>query len=450
MNRLKLSLIFCLLWCSINLKAQNANAPLFVTQNGATNVVVIAQSVEATLAKIAAKYNVSQELLAVFNNKKTSDVFPENEEIIIPLVETNYIKKQNKSDNQNTYLGLYHQASANQELKELCRLYLVSASNILEWNQLKPNSNITGTNLLIGWLKVSAKDEMNTKALNDIKTSSKKITTSINSGINSVTKSMKDATNKLNINNLINTDSIAYDVTDEDTISRVSQPLVQLLTQDIFNEENKKLLASSGDKLKKSYAKVKGSIKNVIESEKDKNYEAKQKAIQAQKDKALLQETNTSLKKELDEKNNSTAVEINQKDNKEIITSEKTESIYDLAKNHNDEEKNDSENLSTEPDRNAKNNSNEKLTKHSNKLSGNAAWFYVGSTGGTFYVFTNYAPKGSIISIFNPVIKASIIATVLGPLTNEEIKSGQIALISDNAKADLKCDTQDFQVELDR
>ncbi len=457
----KTSLLFFVFNIAFNAFSQNKN-PLFVHQQNGTNVIITNKEEATLLSDIAREYNVSIELLSLFNSIDAKDSFAANQEIIIPLTETNYIKDKLVATNSNLYKPLYHQGIVTQNVQEISKQYLLPTTKLMEWNKITTGEISANTNLLIGWVRTSNLTKANggvvnsninngiksvSNGLSDLGTGTKKVVNKVGDEISEAGKSIKNVTQKINLNNLIDKDSLAYSNENVDTVTLIEPPLVYQLSDEIFKTENLKKVNVAGAKIKTGFQKTTKSIGDLINKAKAANIKnpiddsgtvaqklnynqnlkkhAQEEAAANEKQRLLLEKE--KLKQEA-EKNIEPSLEVKQN------TEEKTPSIYDLAKNNNTENSN-SENLSTEV---VGNEEQKKVVAVKPKASefkmGSAGWFYVGSTSGTYYIFTNYAPKGSIITVFDNKKSISIEAKVLGTLTAAEVQAGQIALLSDNAK----------------
>lgn len=67
-------------------------------------------------------------------------------------------------------------------------------------------------------------------------------------------------------------------------------------------------------------------------------------------------------------------------------------------------------------------------------MKGKVSFFYSGTAGAKFYVFTNLAGKGGIIKITNLSNTKYILAQVIGPMPEADRKRGVIVKLSDNSR----------------
>jgi hypothetical protein len=460
-NRKLLAIVIGLSFFAVKAFPQN-NTPYFVSQVNGTNVIIVKKSESMPLSLLAKEYSVSEELLSVFNNVERSESITANQEIVIPLTETNFIKDKLVATNSNLYRPLYHQGTENQSIQAISKMYLLPATKLLDWNKIKTSTITDNTQLLVGWLRttdplkpesvspITAGKKMVSSGINEISTGSQKVIEKVGDGLTDAGRRIKSTAQKLSINNFIDVDSLAYSAEDIDTTSIMEMPLVYQLSTEVMNADNLQLVNKTGEKIKTGFQSVKKSFKKLVDKKEDadakpkKSTAADKQKIQAEefaKNKAAFAaEEAAALQKEQDKK------EAAAKKLAEQMPTEPQETIYDLAKQNAQEAEID--NLTTEP----------KLTSAGVNItrtvaappkdfkSGRASWFYVGSTGGNYYIFTNFAPKGSNVNVFNSKTNKKIVAKVLGGLTAAEVQAGQIGLISENAKEDLG--SKDLEIDI--
>ncbi len=80
--------------------------------------------------------------------------------------------------------------------------------------------------------------------------------------------------------------------------------------------------------------------------------------------------------------------------------------------------------------------------------NGSASFFYAGTAGAKFYVFTNLANKGGIIKVTNLTNGRYILAEVIGSIPEEDRKRGFIIKLSDNAKLLLQANGKHFSAKV--
>jgi hypothetical protein len=81
-------------------------------------------------------------------------------------------------------------------------------------------------------------------------------------------------------------------------------------------------------------------------------------------------------------------------------------------------------------------------------MKGRIAFFYSGTAGAKFYVFTNLAAKGGIIKLTNLTNKKYILAQVIGPLPEVDRKRGYIVKLSDNSRRIIGVKSKSFTAKV--
>ncbi len=81
-------------------------------------------------------------------------------------------------------------------------------------------------------------------------------------------------------------------------------------------------------------------------------------------------------------------------------------------------------------------------------IKGRANFFYSGTAGAKFYVFTNLAGKGGIIKLTNLNNNKFILAKVIGPMPEVDRKRGYIIKLSDNSRRILDVKSKSFSVKV--
>jgi hypothetical protein len=151
---MKLVRLLTVLFCFINTaKAQQDS--LFISQIGNSNVVAIRLEVATTLLGICTDYNVSEEMLRLFNEYilPTDNIVKEGADVIIPLIETNYYRNISVKLQNGMYVPLYHTINANESIKDVCKNYFLPETSLRKWNNLMVDNIDEGTVLLVGWLR---------------------------------------------------------------------------------------------------------------------------------------------------------------------------------------------------------------------------------------------------------------------------------------------------------
>jgi len=81
-------------------------------------------------------------------------------------------------------------------------------------------------------------------------------------------------------------------------------------------------------------------------------------------------------------------------------------------------------------------------------MKGRIAFFYSGTAGAKFYVFTNLAAKGGVIKLTNLTNNKYILAQVIGPLPEVDRKRGYIVKLSDNSRRIIGVKSKSFTAKV--
>jgi hypothetical protein len=478
----KISTILLFLFCYNNINAQ-IDSNFVVSQNG-TNLIKLMVQESTTIKDISYRYNVSSELLALFNTYAVNDKILPNAIVTIPLTETNYYKNTSIGSNQG-FVPLFYIADETEKLVDVSRKFLIPEATLYKWNNLKSQSLQFGAALQIGWLKDNQinfatnttskilqsennlKYEPNRTFKDDIKSDYQNAKKKISKSVNQLGKSIKTITSSKSNqkqtttilpdtivgNPLVdNTAMIAIDsVPVKSNISFPKSSTKKLdLKKGFENTKNEigKTFTNIGTSINKGIDKIGGTKNKSYQKEqveKDARIKAESQKLKEQQEtkKAnLVIESNTKVADaeivnndtKLIEKPIENDMEIPkyQKDNEDAVLYEKKEKKSEEVK-------------IVEPKPiSTNNNSAQKI----NPKSGKAITFYAGAAG--FHLaYTDYAPKGSKIIVENKKNGKKIEATVLGPLQkNGQDSEGIFILLSDTVKKDLSPSGENFMVEV--
>ena len=127
---------------------------LFVTQQNGVNLVSISSTEVSTLQGVANMYNISADIISLFNQYTFTDKIPANESVLLPLTETNYFKLSTMNA-QMGYLPIYYQPTIEEKVIEISKRFLVSESTLYKWNALNSQDIIADKAILVGWLKTN-------------------------------------------------------------------------------------------------------------------------------------------------------------------------------------------------------------------------------------------------------------------------------------------------------
>jgi LysM repeat protein len=446
--------------------AQSADS-LFTSVLEGKNVLTVRFTSQMPLAKISNDYNVSEELLRLFNDKLPSKV-EAGDEIIVPLVESNYYKNTSLQLKNGMYLPLYHIVNEGETLLGIARSYLLPETSIMRWNDLTVAQVKQDDVLLIGWLRFGNQQTAFNKAedsrLQQIK-----------SGVGRTVQNAKEkiGTTANNVSDKIKENTKPVDVEKPSIIDSTKNALKDIRKDirsgvAVVNEKFKKLqddITKRSNKLTKnvstSYSKEKEKLDKERE-ERTKKKEAekqaklaaspvvkewvdtKKEAVKVQQEKSVQPEVKAPA-----------AVEVKEVPQQEVALDEvktnETNSLYDLAGTQNTEAvkeidaKTDEAKLLAELENAAEQKLKDKpqakqlvtnpKTKVTKKVA--AAWFYTGELGSEYFAITNLVAEGKLILITNPNTGKQVQATVMGKLSEDELASGLNLLLSSTAQAAL-------------
>jgi LysM repeat protein len=412
---------FYLLFFACNLIINSIIAQItqdFVVANDdGASIIKQKTQVEMSLLDIAEDFNISIDLLKLFNNYSDTQVLNIGTEINIPLTETNYFKNTKISTNNAVYYPVYYIPNTNDNMVSVCKKFFVTEFNLMNWNNLKTTDIGTKDKLQIGWYKYGQNNNITNKekaanrvAFNtqssfkeDVKRDWKSAQTKVRGVYNSVSKTKIQSNNgnktKPNLK-LIEKEKLKTDFN-----SAVDR------TKETFVTAGEKIQSTvkqvGGNKVKKTTNPVKAIPKIEI---------------------AIIDTPKVELAGE----------KIPQETNQ-------PQGIYQLAGADTIVQINESEvgeaELSTINEM--------KPIQNTNTTSGKAGWFYSGPIGNEYYVFTNKANKGEYVWVEAKLDNSKKIkAKVLGPLKEEELENEQIILVSDNAKDYFKAGNQLIDVNV--
>ncbi len=416
--------VLILLIISINSLAQ-VNKFYVVPVDGA-NVVPIILKERTTWYNLAEDYNCALDLLKLFNEGST---LQENAVVNIPLTETNYFK--NTKVTSGIYQPLYFSVSNTDNVKTICKKFIVPESNLFSWNNLKDNSLASGQELQIGWFKngsINTSDIANKNYKSDV-AYNKQSTFKAD-----VKKDFNNAKNK--IKNLFS----AKTKKGNSTIT-INEQLIEnkKLESDINND-----IATNNKTVNKSNANSLTDFSNAKVWEKNKFKQDFNAAVKRTKTSLGFNATkpnavNTMVSNPITTKDSlANTKEMTKEVDK--IKEEKEEttktSIYDLAtinkSNVMDTTLTKKDIETEEITHKIESTTTTTSTIQKQVGKGNAGWFYSGAIGNEYYAFTNLATRGAYLEV--KYLTTTIKVKVLGQLKTEELNEDKVILLSDNAK----------------
>lgn len=411
---MKKVLLFSFMMISaICLRAQSENHK--VEMMDGNKVIVITNPSAIAAQDIAELYHVSLDVLAMYNQVNASAVFEANKEIIIPLSETNFFKTSSISSVNANFYPVYYTADTDESVTSICKKFLITTSTFTAWNKELDQNNISGLDVQVGWLKFGSKDG-DAATYNTFKQTDGSIKPiNFSSEIKSDWKIVKSEVNETwkNVSKSLNKGKASKEI-NKDVIVVVPKDVPN--TNTTKNSDNfKKELNTTWQSTKSGVSKTSAKVKNAFTK---KN---KQPAVKANEGNAQAQSNETKI-------DDNASVE-------PFVDSVSVDAVLNDAS--------DATEAAIEVAANTENTANK-----ANATSGNAAWFYSGSLGTTYHVFTNAAAKGTSIELLNPETNKKITATVLGPLSKDEEEQGTVFIVSENAMQPLGAKREIIQLKM--
>lgn len=369
-----------------------------------------------TFYSIAKKYYVRPSTLAICNNMDQVVTIRNKKVLYIPLTETNYYKIRNTDNGNTVFRELIHIVKSGQDTKQITQEYFITQDQLINWNAGKNIKELKlGEKLVIGFLKYDLNNEYDAPAYiaeekYNFGTEREKAEAEVDYGIVNTKKVKKKkiytAPTKL---------KAPKPAAEEPTvvINQISEKEKDFLKKNKKEKKQKKKLFTS------SYAKQKAEREEAIQ----KRIEARRKIIakEERKQAAIVRKENILEQKIKEKEKQVLAEQAADIENKTTTTKVKNVAPINIVKVENEKE---DPFISTKLQR---------LTLLKNS-TGKATFYYSGTAGAKFYVFTNLAKKGGIIKIKNTQSGRFILAEVVDELPSDDHSKGVLVKISDNAK----------------
>jgi hypothetical protein len=455
-------LIVAFLIGSLTAMAQDADS-LFTSVVDGKHVLVV-QSVQSTsIAKLANDYNVSQELIRLFN-ENIQNVIEPNRAVVIPLTEQNYYKNPSVGMKDGKYIPLLHTAEEGESLTTIARHYIVSETSLMRWNNKTTVATTPEELILVGWIRFGNKTTSFSKSApatdsristvkQDVTNTVKTVGTKVGSAAKEVTQaklprpSILDSTQKA-FKNLGKDINAGFNVVNErfkklqDNVTTRSTKLTQNVQTSYARERAKRLRADSiardqRQTQKQASKKVNIGAAVVVEETRDASTQGEQTTPEGE---AAPEAAAPEVPVVVDEQDASSLYDIGSTsavvaDSAVSAPSEVDEAtalIEQAEKAYQQQQQTKQAKAAT--------------FKVKNEKPCVAGWFYSGELGSDYILITNMYPVGKEVRISNPTTGASVVAVVSGKLQPEELKSGITALISSSAQTALG--TSDNQAKL--
>jgi hypothetical protein len=475
--------LFMLSYC---VRAQS-NDSLFVQRQDNNNVIIATTATTTNLLNLSKEYNISAELLSIFNSVSRTETITKNTEIVVPLAESNYYKNTNLKFQNGTYVPLFYKVLQSESLIAICKKFIIPESSIYRWNNLQSANLNTNDVLLVGWLRFgNATAAIATNNTDETKKTVGETKQNFAKGFENVGQKFNTTLSKIGGKIKATSNSILKPKTATVSDKIVPPVITEVPKQKVENNtlsHIKKGAASTaitinkglkniGTSISKTTSKITGNMGTAYQRERASYYKIKTQdsldklAIENKKYNAPIKTITTENSIGLDIENKDVTSNNTSKLNTTIPDTETQKdtststALYGLAgitetatntktqAELNDEKLlEESEKLAEQKNKITTTESQVKPTqensitinKNLNYVSGKASWFYAGTLDKDYFVFTNVGIKNSDVAIVNPTNGISIIAKVMGALTEAEVASGLKLLLSDNAKSALNC-----------
>ncbi|MFM2386858.1 MAG: hypothetical protein RL660_1615 [Bacteroidota bacterium] len=446
---------------SLTAMAQDADS-LFTSVVDGKHVLVV-QSVQSTsIAKLANDYNVSQELIRLFN-ENIQNVIEPNRAVVIPLTEQNYYKNPSVGMKDGKYIPLLHTAEEGESLTTIARHYIVSETSLMRWNNKTTVATVPEELILVGWIRFGNKTTSFSKSApatdsristvkQDVSNTVKSVSTKVGSAAKEVTQaklprpSILDSTQKA-FKNLGKDINAGFNVVNErfkklqDNVTTRSTKLTQNVQTSYAKERAKRMRADS-------IARVQRQVQNQA----SKQVNSGAAVVVEEKQDAASQGVQTTPEGEAAPEAAAPEVPV-------VVDEEDASSLYDIGSTSPPadsagsapSEVDEATALLEQAEQAYQQQQQTKQAKAAtfkvkNEKPCVAGWFYSGELGTDYILITNMYPVGKEVRISNPTTGASVVAVVSGKLQPEELKSGITALLSSSAQTALG--TSDNQAKL--
>jgi LysM repeat protein len=456
--------------------AQSADS-LFTSMVDGRSMLVVQNQTEATMGKIAADYNVSEELLRLFN-EGIAPVVAANAPVMIPLTEQNYFKNPSMPTKDGRYIPLFHTVMQGEKLSDIAKQYIVAETSLMRWNSLSNTSIQADELLLIGWVRfgneqVAFNKQGSKSALGSVKEGVAETVSTAKVKVVSVKQKL--ATTTVTRPAIVDSTKKAFRNLGKDLgvgLQSVNEKFKQL--QDDVTNSTAKLTKN----VSTSYAKERDKhARELAARDAKKNTQSQTRtevATQASKTTQDMQTQETSAERAIDVP--STPQTMGEEQSRGIADTssaiaEDASSLYDLATGaDNEQEPSSAAEVASAPSAaDVASAQDAKILEEAEQRSSDlqapavqetkptvppsaqsldvaktkkaqpctAGWFYSGELGSEYLVITNIAAAGKDVVITNPLNGKKVRAVVTGKLNAEELRTGLTALLSSAAQQDL-------------
>ena len=490
MKKNLLSALFVLL-LSYVVNAQNYIVENYLGINCLAHNVVQGES----FYQVAQRYFVRPSTLALVNNIENTDIELSGQKLYVPLTETNFYKTTGLESSVFTFEPVFYKVMNETSASEIANVFFITDKDINQWNK-RMASPSSGDKVIVGWLKIEkdltkavapsfvakekiiygnteeraeAKEELVTKKsktttenqfpdyslpekiVPNIENEKKQIVAEKISKIENI--ELQKQVDPITRKDLI-VSGKAKLITEKKSINKTKvtelRPKLEEEKPEQITKAEKRFLAKKKVEPKKKkvgslWSKVKKLTKNSYARDKEKV--SVNKKIQKPGN-ILSKKTVKTKKPEVVKK---TEVEVIPKVNSEVKVSKVVKPIKKEAVKTVIDKTYKKEVVKTPTEKKEDplyvQNKLMKLTLLKS-LKGRVSFFYSGTAGAKFYVFTNLAGKGGIIKLTNLNNKKYILAQVIGPLPEVDRKRGYVVKLSDNSRRVLNVNSKSFSAKV--
>lgn len=465
-----LPIVLLLLLASLNCRA----GELLIENHLGINCIKHKVSIEETFYNVAQKFFVRPSTLAIVNNIEKTETIVSGSLLYIPLTETNFYTTKGLAGSRFAFEPALYKIENETKLSELADLFFVSIQNLKDWNTDRLPLH-KGDKVIVGWVKFENEIE---KIKTPLFVQKEKI-------IYGNSEEKRDAQKEIKeLNTTVKTKSFPdYSLPKDAVPSKVGLNKDATEKKEVEKRIAKEKLRSNNSQNEKAKQKVKKKV--VLSKRKEKvpqNTQANdentnQKITNSEREFLKKRETNSKPKKKsgfISKVRKLTKNSYSRDKNKKAAPIDKKEQKIDreIVLKKSEEKLIKGEQL-TKAKNIAVTNTNEVVDKTysieqekpvlkedatdplyvENKMqrltllkstTGRVSFFYSGTAGAKFYVFTNLAGKGDIIKVTNSSNGKYLLAQVIGPLPDADRRRGHIVSLSDNTKRLLRIKSKSF------
>ncbi len=399
-----------------------------------------------TFYKIAQKYFIRPSTLAVVNSIDDVETVRKGTLLYIPLTETNFYTTKGINTKSLSFKPVYYQIVSESKLSEVAETFFVSIKNLQVWNKSRLPMH-RGDKIVVGWVKFETYVDDNTTPL--FVSKEKRVYGNKLERIEARQSSRRKESRS--VAKEFPNYSVPNDLVPDNEIEILKEPLVQVQNEQQNKSASSSILENDPTKKRINEDDKRSLTKEQFITKAEQNYlRKKEKKTKQKKEGGLITKMrsftrNSYARDKLKQREKQNIREAKQ-NKREVVPFTKT--VSTKAPNQTiaqDKKKGEliDKSYAVEPVKVVEVEKSTKPVYVENKLQrltllksmkGRVSFFYSGTAGAKFYVFTNLANKGGIIKLTNLSNNKYILAKVIGPLPETDRKQGYIVSLSDNSR----------------